>query len=142
MPRTDKDWEKIRIGAVTLAEGVYLLKIRRLSRASRRREQHDGRALDRADARADRGEARSRSRAVECEDRSAAECRARSPRDREEERCQGALGRGRQSRPGHVRAAIFSIGHPGDKALLQKIDAEIERRHQESLRSGQRGRGR
>jgi hypothetical protein len=28
-PRTDKDWEKIRIGAVTMAEGVYLLKIPR-----------------------------------------------------------------------------------------------------------------
>src|SRR5438876_2470013 len=24
VPRTEKDWEKIRIGAVTLAEGVYL----------------------------------------------------------------------------------------------------------------------
>jgi hypothetical protein len=29
MPTTDADWEKIRIGAVTLAEGVYLLKIPR-----------------------------------------------------------------------------------------------------------------
>ena len=29
VPRTEKDWEKIRIGAVTLAEGVYLLKIPR-----------------------------------------------------------------------------------------------------------------
>src|SRR2546425_341707 len=28
-PKTDKDWEKIRIGAVTLAEGAYLLKIPR-----------------------------------------------------------------------------------------------------------------
>lgn len=28
-PRTDEDWEKIRIGAVSLAEGAYLLKIRR-----------------------------------------------------------------------------------------------------------------
>ena len=28
-PKTEKDWEKIRIGAVTLAEGVYLLKIPR-----------------------------------------------------------------------------------------------------------------
>jgi hypothetical protein len=28
-PKTDKDWEKIRIGAVTLAEGVYLLKVPR-----------------------------------------------------------------------------------------------------------------
>jgi hypothetical protein len=28
-PRTDKDWERIRIGAVTIAEGVYLLKIPR-----------------------------------------------------------------------------------------------------------------
>ncbi len=29
IPKTDADWEKIRIGAVTLAEGVYLLKIPR-----------------------------------------------------------------------------------------------------------------
>jgi hypothetical protein len=29
IPRTEKDWEKIRIGAVTVAEGVYLLKIPR-----------------------------------------------------------------------------------------------------------------
>jgi cytochrome c556 len=28
-PKTEEDWEKIRIGAVTLAEGVYLLKIPR-----------------------------------------------------------------------------------------------------------------
>ena len=28
-PKTDEDWEKIRIGAVTMAEGAYLLKIRR-----------------------------------------------------------------------------------------------------------------
>jgi hypothetical protein len=28
-PRTDEDWEKLRIGAVTLAEGIYLLKIPR-----------------------------------------------------------------------------------------------------------------
>jgi len=29
MPKTDQDWERIRVGAVTLAEGVYLLKIPR-----------------------------------------------------------------------------------------------------------------
>jgi hypothetical protein len=28
-PRTDEDWEKLRIGAVTMAEGAYLLKIPR-----------------------------------------------------------------------------------------------------------------
>jgi hypothetical protein len=28
-PKTDEDWEKIRVGGVTLAEGVYLLKIPR-----------------------------------------------------------------------------------------------------------------
>ena len=28
-PRTDADWEKIRIGAVTIAEGIYLLKVPR-----------------------------------------------------------------------------------------------------------------
>jgi hypothetical protein len=29
LPKTDEDWEKLRIGAVTLAEGVYLLKVPR-----------------------------------------------------------------------------------------------------------------
>jgi hypothetical protein len=29
VPKTDQDWEKIRVGAVTLAEGVYLLKVPR-----------------------------------------------------------------------------------------------------------------
>ncbi len=28
-PRTDEEWEKVRIGAVTLAEGIYLLKVPR-----------------------------------------------------------------------------------------------------------------
>jgi hypothetical protein len=28
-PKTEEDWEKIRIGAVTIAEGIYLLKIPR-----------------------------------------------------------------------------------------------------------------
>ena len=29
VPKTDEDWEKIRVGAVTLAEGIYLLKVPR-----------------------------------------------------------------------------------------------------------------
>ena len=28
-PRNDEDWEKVRVGAITLAEGVYLLKVPR-----------------------------------------------------------------------------------------------------------------
>jgi cytochrome c556 len=28
-PKTDDDWEKVRVGAITLAEGVYLLKVPR-----------------------------------------------------------------------------------------------------------------
>jgi hypothetical protein len=28
-PTTDEDWDRIRIGAVTMAEGAYLLKVRR-----------------------------------------------------------------------------------------------------------------
>jgi hypothetical protein len=28
-PHTDEDWEKVRIGAITLAEGIYLLKVPR-----------------------------------------------------------------------------------------------------------------
>lgn len=29
VPKTDEDWDKVRIGAVTLAEGAYLLKVQR-----------------------------------------------------------------------------------------------------------------
>ncbi len=29
LPKTDEDWEKLRIGATTIAEGVYLLKVPR-----------------------------------------------------------------------------------------------------------------
>jgi len=29
LPKTDEDWERLRIGAVTIAEGVYLLKVPR-----------------------------------------------------------------------------------------------------------------
>jgi hypothetical protein len=29
VPKTDEDWEKIRVGAVTIAEGAYLLKVPR-----------------------------------------------------------------------------------------------------------------
>ena len=29
VPKTDDDWEKLRIGAITMAEGVYLLKVQR-----------------------------------------------------------------------------------------------------------------
>src|SRR5258706_8084565 len=29
-PRTDEDWDKVKTGAVTLAEGIYLLKVPRL----------------------------------------------------------------------------------------------------------------
>jgi hypothetical protein len=29
LPKTEEDWEKLRIGAVTLAEGIYLLKVPR-----------------------------------------------------------------------------------------------------------------
>ena len=28
-PKTDEDWEKVRVGAVTLGEGIYLLKVPR-----------------------------------------------------------------------------------------------------------------
>src|SRR5207302_8185986 len=28
-PKTDDDWERVRVGAITLAEGIYLLKVPR-----------------------------------------------------------------------------------------------------------------
>ena len=41
-PKTDDDWEKVKTGAVTIAEGAYLLKVPRSVRAGRRREPQHG----------------------------------------------------------------------------------------------------
>jgi hypothetical protein len=141
VPRTDKDWEKIRIGAVTLAEGVYLLKIPRpfappgdennttgehpteLTPAQIQAKLESDPVLWNAKIEALRNVGLQVIEIVKKKDVT----ELWDAGDNLDQACESC----------HLQ-----YWYPGDKALLEKIDADIERRYQESLRSGRRGRGR
>jgi hypothetical protein len=141
VPKTDKDWEKIRIGAVTLAEGVYLLKIPRpfappgdennttgehpteLTPAQIQAKLESDPVLWNAKIEALRNVGLEVLEIVKKRDVK----ELWDAGDNLDQACENC----------HLQ-----YWYPGDKALLEKIDADIERRYQESLRSGQRGRKR
>jgi len=140
-PKTDADWDRIRIGAVTLAEGVYLLKIPRpfappgdennskgaapteLSPAQITAKLEADPVLWNAKIEALRNvgleviEIVNKKKVAELWEAG----------DNLDQACENC----------HIQ-----YWYPGDKALLQKIDSEIERRYQESKRPGKPGRGR
>jgi hypothetical protein len=140
-PRTEKDWEKIRIGAVTLAEGVYLLKIPRpftppgdennstgpnppeLSPAQIKAKLEADPVLWNAKIEALRNvglevmEIVKQKNANELWD-------AGENLDQACESC-------------HIQ-----YWYPGDRAVLKKIDDEIQRRYEQSQRGAKPGRGR
>jgi hypothetical protein len=140
IPRTDEDWAKIRVGAVTIVEGVYLLKIPRPF--------------------APAGD-ENNSKGPDATELSPAQIKAKLEAD-------PVLWNAKIEALRNVGLEVLEIvnhkkvdelweagdnldqaceschllyWYPGDKALLQKIDSEIERRYQESLHSGKRGRG-
>ena len=141
VPKTEKDWERIRIGAVTIAEGIYLLKIPRpfapqgdennsrgpapteLSPAQIQAKLEADPVLWNAKIEALRNvgleviEIVSKKNVAELWEAG----------DNLDQACEGC----------HIQ-----YWYPGDKALLEKIDGEIQRRYQESLRAGKRSRGR
>jgi hypothetical protein len=141
VPKTDKDWEKIRIGAVTIAEGVYLLKIPRpfappgdennsigpdaseLSPAQILAKLEGDPVLWNAKIEALRNvglevlEIVNRKKVDELWDAG----------DNLDQACE---------------ACHIQYWYPGDKALLQKIDRDIQKRHEQSLPSDKTGRGR
>ena len=99
-PKTDEDWEKIRIGAVTLAEGAYLLKIPRpfappgdLNNSTGPNPSELSPAQITAKVEADLVEWNARIEALR-------NVGARGPGHREEAGRQRVVGRLRQSRPG------------------------------------------
>ena len=96
-PKTDEDWEKLRIGAVTLAEGVYLLKIPRpfTPPGDENHSGPDGTELTPAQITA---KVTDRSGRVERQNRDAPQRRPSGPRDREDEEHERAVGRRRESR--------------------------------------------
>ena len=140
VPKTEKDWERIRIGAVTIAEGVYLLKIPRpftppgdennskgpgateLSPAQIKAKLESDPVLWNAKIEALRNVGMEVLEIVKKKDAK----ELWDAGDNLDQACESC----------HLQ-----YWYPGDKALLQKIEADIERRYEESLRSGKRGRG-
>jgi hypothetical protein len=140
-PKTEEDWEKIRIGAVTLAEGVYLLKIPRPF--------------------APAGD-ENNSKGPDATELSPAQITAKLEADPvlwnakiEALRNVGleVLEIVKQKKvdelwdAGHnldeaCESCHIQYWYPGDVALLQKIDRGIQERYEQSQRSGKPGRGR
>jgi hypothetical protein len=134
VPKTDQDWEKIRIGAVTLAEGVYLLKIPRpfappgdenntsgpepteLTPAQIKAKLEADPVLWNAKIEALRNVGLEVMEIVK--NRKVDELWDAG--DNLDQACESC----------HVQ-----YWYPGDKALLQKVDAAIQKRYEESLRS-------
>ena len=137
-PKTDADWDKIRIGAVTIAEGVYLLKVPRpfappgdennsgpgateLSPAQIKAKLEADPVLWNAKIEALRNvglevlEIVNKRKTDELWD-------AGSNLDQACETC-------------HIQ-----YWYPGDKALLEKIDKQIQERYERAQGSGRRGR--
>ena len=140
-PKTDADWEKVRIGAVTLAEGVYLLKIPRPFAPPGDENNSTG---------------------PEPEELSPAQIKAKLEADpvlwnakiealrnvglevleivkakRVEELWDAGYNLDQACESCHIQ-----YWYPGDKALLQKIDRDIQERYERSQRAGKPGRGR
>jgi cytochrome c556 len=141
VPKTEQDWDKIRIGAVTLAEGVYLLKIPRPFTPP--------------------GD-ENNSKGPEATELSPAQIKAKLEADPvlwnakiEALRNVGleVLEIVKQKKVdelweagGNLDQACESCHlqywYPGDTALLQRIDRNIQKRYEQSQRDGKPGRGR
>jgi hypothetical protein len=141
VPRTDKDWDKIRFGAVTLVEGVYLLKIPRPFAPPGDENNSKGPGATElspaqitAKLEADPVLWNAKIEALRNVGLEVLEI----VNQKKVDELWDAGGNLDQA----CESCHLLYWYPGDKALLEKIDSEIERRYQESLRSGTRGRGR
>ena len=139
VPKTDEDWDKIRVGAVTLAEGAYLLKVQRPF--------------------APAGDDKTKSPVVG-EELTPAEVKAKVEKD-------PVLWNAKIEALRNVGLEVLEIvknkktdelwdagdnldqacetchiqyWYPGDKALLEKIDKQIQERFERSRDGGRRGR--
>jgi hypothetical protein len=141
VPKTDKDWDKIRIGAVTIAEGAYLLKIPRPFTPA--------------------GD-ENNSKGPNATELSPAQIQAKLEADPVlwnakiealrnvglevleivDKRNVSELWDAGENLDQACESCHILYWYPGDRALLDRLDRDIQRRYEESVRSGQRGRGR
>jgi len=140
-PKTDEDWEKIRFGAVTLAEGVYLLKIPRPFAPPDDENNSTGPdatelspAQIKAKLEADPVLWNAKIEALRNVGLEVLEIVKKKKAD---ELWEAGDNLDKACETCHVQ-----YWYPGDKALLEKVDRGIQQRYEESLRAGRGGRGR
>jgi hypothetical protein len=141
VPRNEKDWERIRIGAVTLAEGVYLLKIPRPFAPPGDNNNSGGEhptelspAQIQAKLEADPVLWNAKIEALRNVGLEVLEI-VKAKKADELWEAGGNLDEACES-------CHLQYWYPGDKALLERIDRDIQRRYEELQRSGKPGRGR
>jgi len=141
VPKTDEDWERIRIGAVTIAEGAYLLKIPRPF--------------------APPGD-ENNSKGPDAPELSPAQIKAKLEADPVlwnakvealrnvglevmeivKQRKVDELWDAGDNLDQACESCHLQYWYPGDTALLQRIDRDIQKRYEQSQRAGKPGRGR
>src|SRR5258706_658669 len=140
VPKTDEDWSKIRIGAVTIVEGVYLLKIPRPFTPDGDQNNSTGPdatelspAQIKAKLEADPVLWNAKIEALRNVGLEVLEI----VKKRKVDELWDAGGNLDQA----CEACHIEYWYPGDKAVLQKLDRRIQERHEQSLRE-KPGRGR
>ena len=140
-PKTDEDWEKIRFGAVTLAEGVYLLKIPRPFAPPG--DENNSTGPDATELSRKQIQAKLEADPVlwnakiEALRNVGLEVLDIVRKKKVDELWDAGDNLDRACETCHVE-----YWYPGDKALLEKVDKGIQQRYEQSLRAGGGRRGR
>ena len=141
LPKTEEDWEKIRIGAVTLAEGVYLLKIPRPFAPPGDENNStgpDATELSPAQIKAKlEGDPVLWNAKIEALRNVGLEVMEIVKQKKVDELWDAGHNLDQACESCHIQ-----YWYPGDVALLQRIDREIQERYEQSQRSDKSGRGR
>jgi hypothetical protein len=140
-PKTEEDWERIRIGAVTLAEGVYLLKIPRPFAPpgdENNSSGPDATELSPAQIKAKlEADPVLWNAKIEALRNVGLEVLEIVKNKKVDELWEAGDNLDKACETCHIQ-----YWYPGDKALLEKVDRGIQQRYEESLRAGRSGRGR
>ncbi|HJZ75602.1 MAG TPA: hypothetical protein VKE51_27900 [Vicinamibacterales bacterium] len=137
-PKTDADWDRIRIGAVTLAEGVYLLKIPRPFAPPGDENNSGGpeaTELSPAQIKAKlEGDPVLWNAKIEALRNVGLEVMDIVRKKKVDELWDAGDNLDQACESCHIQ-----YWYPGDKALLEKVDRGIQQRYEESLRAGKSG---
>jgi len=140
-PKTEQDWDRIRFGAVTLAEGVYLLKIPRPFAPpgdENNSSGPDATELSPAQIKAKlEADPVLWNAKIEALRNVGLEVLEIVKHKKVDELWEAGDNLDKACETCHIQ-----YWYPGDKALLEKVDRGIQQRYEESLRAGRSGRGR